>query len=48
MLNELKGVKQVFRNGHARLDVKVKKSNLDEAFAVLEETSLVAIVSCLG
>jgi hypothetical protein len=33
-------------NGHARLDVKVKKGDLDEASAVLEEMALVAILSC--
>jgi hypothetical protein len=48
MLNELKGVKQFLRNGHARFDVKVKKGDLDEMFAVLEKMVLVAIVNCLG
>jgi hypothetical protein len=48
MLSESKGVKQFLRNGHARLDVKVKKGDIDEAFAVLEDMVLVATVSCLG
>jgi hypothetical protein len=36
------------RNGHARRDIKVKKGDLDEALAVLEEMVILAIVSCLG
>jgi hypothetical protein len=48
MLNELKGVNQVLRNGRARLDVKVKNGDLGDVFAMLEDTSLVAIVSYRG